>query len=110
MSWIALTDEIEAVRFAIENERISDAVNLTAPTPVTNAEFTAALGRSLGRPAPWVVPAFAMRLMLGEFADEGVLTGARVLPAVLSRNGFTFRYPDLDEALSVATGRTIPVE
>jgi uncharacterized protein len=99
MSWITLEDQIAALRFILNNG-ISGPVNLTAPTPVTNAEFTRALGRALHRPTPFMVPAPAIRLALGDFADEGVLVGQRALPERLAKAGFTFRHPDLDTALA----------
>jgi NAD dependent epimerase/dehydratase family enzyme len=75
-------------------------VNLTAPEPVTNAAFTAALGRAVHRPAPFIVPAPALRLALGGFADEGALVSQRVLPDRLAKAGFTFQHPDIDTALA----------
>lgn len=99
MSWISLTDQIAALRFIL-HDGISGPVNLTAPAPVTNAEFARALGRAVHRPAPFIVPAPVLRLALGEFADEGVLVGQRVLPDRLAKAGFTFRHPDLDTALA----------
>ena len=103
LSWISLDDAAAAVRFVLEHDDVSGPVNLTGPAPVTNAEFTHALGRALGRPAPWVVPAFALRLVLGEFADEGALAGQRAVPRVLERHGFTFAHPSLGAALTAAT-------
>ncbi|RCW44084.1 hypothetical protein DFQ14_105229 [Halopolyspora algeriensis] len=102
MPWISLDDEVAAIRFAVENPDISGPVNLTGPAPVTNAEFTGTLGEVLGRPAPWMVPAFALRAVLGEFADEGALAGQRALPTVLEQHGFTFQHPSVDAALAAA--------
>ncbi|GAA2339638.1 TIGR01777 family oxidoreductase [Saccharopolyspora halophila] len=104
MPWISLDDEIAAIRFVLENPAISGPVNLTGPAPVTNAVFTRALGEALGRPAPWIVPGFAMRAALGELADSA-LTGQRALPTVLEANGFSFQHPTIDAALAAATGR-----
>ena len=98
MSWISLADQVSALRFILHNG-LSGPVNLTAPEPVTNAAFTRALGRALHRPAPFTVPAPALRLALGEFADEGVLISQRVLPDRLAKAGFTFAHPDIDTAL-----------
>src|SRR5690606_27895687 len=84
--WISLDDEVAAIRFVLEHPEVSGPVNLTGPDPVTNAEFTKALGEALGRPAPWVVPAFALRLALGELADQ-VLAGQRAVPTVLESHG-----------------------
>jgi hypothetical protein len=99
MSWISLTDQVAALRFLL-HDGLQGPVNLTAPEPVTNAAFTGAVGRALHRPAPFIVPAPALRLALGGFADEGALISQRVLPDRLSKAGFTFRHPDIDTALA----------
>ncbi|MDA0251379.1 MAG: TIGR01777 family oxidoreductase [Actinomycetota bacterium] len=106
MPWISLEDEIRALLFAINNPALSGPVNLTGPAPVTNAEFTAALGRALNRPTPWPVPGFALKALLGEFAEEGLLGGQRAIPAALERAGFAFHHSTIGEALSYATGST----
>jgi uncharacterized protein (TIGR01777 family) len=101
MSWISLSDEIGAIRFLLDRKDISGPVNLTAPAPVTNSEFTAALTAAAGRrDLPWLrVPAPALRLALGEAAVE-LLTSARVMPERLQEAGYDFRYPALPGALS----------
>ena len=100
LSWIALADELAAIEHCLTTPTIRGPVNLTAPGPVTNASFTAALGRAVHRPALLAVPAFALRLALGrEFADEALLGGQRVLPGLLGASGYTFRLPRLDDAL-----------
>ncbi|MEU4835710.1 TIGR01777 family oxidoreductase [Streptosporangium sp. NPDC023615] len=100
-SWISLDDWVLAVRYLLAHPEISGPVNLTAPEPVTNAEFTKVLGAALHRPTmPLAVPGFALRALLGEFAEEGVLTGQRVLPRRLLDAGYTFRHKRLDEALA----------
>ena len=98
--WISLADEVAAIRFVTEHDTLYGPVNLTGPSPVTNAEFTRAFGRALGRPAPWVVPGFALKAVLGEFAAEGILVGQRAVPRALERAGFTFRHRTLDDALA----------
>jgi hypothetical protein len=98
-SWIHREDWVRLVRWAMETEAIKGPLNVTAPGPVTNREFTQALARALHRPALAPAPAFAMRLLLGEMADAMILNGRRVLPAKAEMNGFEFRYPDLDSAL-----------
>jgi uncharacterized protein len=103
MSWISLADEVAALRFLI-HDGLSGPVNLTAPEPVTNAEFTRAVGRALRRPTPFIVPAPALRLALGEFADEWALASQRVLPDRLAKAGFTFRTPGVDTALAEILG------
>ena len=101
MPWISITDEIRAIRFVLDNDDIRGPVNLTGPAPVTNAEFTEALARLLHRPAVLPVPAFGLRMVLGEFAEDA-LAGQRALPAVLESAGFTFNHPDLGSALRAA--------
>ena len=103
--WISLRDEIAAIRYVIDAEDISGAVNLTGPEPATYAAFTAALARQLHRPAVVAVPGFALRLVLGGFADEGILAGQRAVPAVLTEHGFTFTDPTLASALRYALAR-----
>ena len=99
MSWIALDDLVGVIASAIGDESLSGPVNAVAPAPVTNAEFTRALGRALGRPALLPVPALALRVALGEMADALLLASARVLPRRLERGGFRFEHPDVEEAL-----------
>ena len=106
MPWISLEDEVRALLFAINKPELSGPVNFTGPAPVTNAEFTAALSRVLNRPAPWLVPGFALKTLLGEFAEEGLLSGQRAIPAALERAGFVFHHNTIGEALAYATGRT----
>jgi hypothetical protein len=105
MSWITLEDEVRALQFAITNDELSGPVNLTGPAPVTNAEFTKALGHALRRHAPLMLPGFAMRAVLGEFANEGLLDGQRAIPAALERAGFEFWHQTIGEALSYAIDR-----
>jgi uncharacterized protein len=109
MSWIALTDELRAIRFLLDadgaDER-SGPYNLTAPNPVTNAELTAALLHAFGKPdLRWLrVPEPVLRLAVGEVSSE-LLTSARVLPHRLLVAGFTFKYPTIDAALAAELGR-----
>jgi uncharacterized protein (TIGR01777 family) len=98
-SWIHREDWTRMVRWAIDTAAIKGALNVTAPSPATNREFTQALARALHRPALVPAPAFAVRAALGEMADAVILAGQRVLPAKATRNGFEFRYPGLDSAL-----------
>ncbi|MDV6012730.1 TIGR01777 family oxidoreductase [Haloechinothrix sp. LS1_15] len=99
MPWISLTDQIAAIRYAVEHAEVSGPANLSAPNPVTNAEFTRALGRAVHRPAPWVVPSFALRMALSEAADEMALVSQRAVPAALRSAGFSFTHTELDAAL-----------
>ena len=99
MSWISLEDEAKAILHCLQNAEIRGPVNAVSPSPVTNAEFTAALGRALSRPAVLPLPAFAARLMLGEMADALLLSSQRVQPAKLTATGFRFRHTNLEETL-----------
>lgn len=105
MSWISLEDEVRALLFAISHPTLSGPVNLTGPAPVTNAEFTTAFGRAVNRPTPMALPGFAVRTALGEFADEGLLTGQRAIPTALEQAGFQFHHNTIGEALDYATAR-----
>jgi uncharacterized protein (TIGR01777 family) len=99
--WISLADEIDAVRHLLTAD-VSGPVNLTAPEPVTNAEFTRTLGRVLHRPTVVAVPRFALSLVLGEFGRSSVLGGQRALPTKLTASGFAFTHTDLESALRAA--------
>lgn len=99
MSWITIDDLVAAILFAIENKIVSGPVNAVSPHPVTNAEFTEALGRALHRPTLLPVPAFALRLAVGEMADEMLLSSTRAVPTKLTELGFLFSHPDLSTAL-----------
>jgi uncharacterized protein (TIGR01777 family) len=101
MSWIHREDLVGMICAALQDERWSGPVNGTAPAPVTNREFSRALGRALHRPSLLPVPGFALGLLYGEMA-EIVTTGARVMPAKALVLGYSFRHPTLDEALRSA--------
>ena len=101
MPWISLDDEVAAIRFLLTHP-MSGPVNLCGPEPVTNAEFTAALGRVLHRPTALPVPGPALWVVLGEFAQAGVLAGQRAVPGELTGAGFRFRHGDVDAALRAA--------
>jgi uncharacterized protein (TIGR01777 family) len=100
--WISLDDEIGAMRFLLEHPEVAGPVNLVGPEMVTNADFTRALGEAVNRPAPFVVPGFALTAALGQMAHEMVLTGPRAVPAKLTAAGYLFRHPTLKDALAVA--------
>ena len=102
--WISLTDEVAAIRHLLTAD-VSGPVNLTAPAPATNAEFTRELGRVLHRPAVIPVPGFVLSLLLGEFARTSILGGRRAVPVRLLQSGFRFTHPELATALRVALGR-----
>lgn len=101
MPWIALADWLDAVDFLVGRPDISGPVNVTAPNPATNAEFTAAMGRVLHRPTLLPVPKVGLRVVAGELGRE-IVGSQRAIPAVLTRAGFTFRYPELEPALRAA--------
>ena len=94
-----MDDLVAVVSNTLENRDLRGAVNAVSPNPVANAEFTETLAHILGRPRVLAVPGFALRLAFGEFATEGLLASARVVPERLSRAGFRFRYPALEMAL-----------
>ncbi|MFC1436396.1 TIGR01777 family oxidoreductase [Streptacidiphilus sp. N1-3] len=100
-SFISLRDEVAAFRYLIDNDSLSGAFNLTAPTPATNAEVTAAMGRVLRRPTVFAVPEFALKAALGEMAVE-VIGSHRVLPTRLLEAGFQFTHPTADQAIEAA--------
>ncbi|MDQ6927473.1 MAG: TIGR01777 family oxidoreductase [Actinomycetota bacterium] len=104
LSWISLDDEVGAIRHVLTNESVRGPVNLSAPTPVTNAEFTKTLGATLRRPAVIPVPTLALDLLFGrQMVREMLLSGQRVLPAVLQAHGYEFRHPVLADALRAST-------
>jgi uncharacterized protein (TIGR01777 family) len=104
MPWIALSDWLAAADFLLEREDVAGPVNVVAPRPATNAEFTKAFGRAVHRPALFAIPGFTLDVALGEFAGE-LQRSQRVLPAVLERAGFTWAHPDIDSALRTALDR-----
>jgi len=99
LSWISLADHVRASRFMLDAQEHSGPVNLTAPVPATNAEFTAALASALHRPALFSLPAGLLRAALGEVAGE-LLASYRVEPARLNQAGFSFQYPQIGPAMS----------
>lgn len=98
-SWIHMDDAVAGYLFALDTNDLNGPVNLVAPTPVRNREFTRALASALRRPAIAPVPAFALRLAVGEF-HEYLINGRRAIPAALSQAGFAFRYPEIAGALT----------
>lgn len=105
LPWIALDDLLRVILFAMRTDSLRGPVNTASPHPSTNAEFAAALGRVLRRPALFPVPAFLLRALLGELAEEALLSGQRVLPSKLLAAGFTFDHPEVEGALRHALGR-----
>jgi uncharacterized protein (TIGR01777 family) len=101
-SWISLADEVGAIRHILTTDEISGPVNVTGPGPVRNAEFSKALGAALHRPALFPAPAFGIRIVIGELADEGALASQRAVPEVLLSSGYQFQHADLASALGWA--------
>jgi len=104
LSWVHIDDIVGATEFLMGRDGLSGAFNLTAPNPVTMNTFAKTLARVLVRPAPFRVPGFAIKLMMGEMA-EVVLQGSRVLPQRLLEAGYAFRYPELEPALRAILGK-----
>ncbi|SEM44645.1 hypothetical protein SAMN04489760_11612 [Syntrophus gentianae] len=99
MSWIAIDDLVAAMDFILGTESFSGPLNLCAPNPVTNREFTKALNTILKRPTLFRVPSFLLRAVLGEMADEEFLVSTRAVPDKLTSSGFEFKHPEIEEAL-----------
>ena len=104
LPWIHLDDVVGAQLFCLDHDSASGPFNVAAPSPVTNREFSRALGRALHRPAVMPVPPVALKLLYGEMA-EIVLEGQRAVPERLIKLGYQFRHPDLDQALHDALSR-----
>lgn len=108
MSWIALDDLVRLIVHAIDAFDLSGPVNATAPQPVSNTEFSRALGKALGRPAFLRVPAWPLRLVLGDFAREILLGGQNVVPEKAFASAFSFEFPTIGQALAATLGPTKP--
>jgi uncharacterized protein len=106
LSWVVRHDLVRAMLFLVEHEEVRGSVNVTAPEPARNADFTRALGQAVGRPTITMVPEFALKLAYGQMAEETILVSQRVVPRRLPAAGFEFRYPGIFEALQVAVHDT----
>ena len=105
-SWITIDDEVGAIVHALRTHDLAGPVNATAPVPATDAELARAIGAALHRPTVVAVPSGALRVALGrEMADEMILGGQRVFPAVLRATGYPFVHPELDGAVGALVGR-----
>lgn len=100
MSWITLDDLVRGISWLIDHPEITGPVNMTAPNPVTNADFTRALGNALHRPTIIPVPSIALELIFGEMAEETLLASQRAVPSILLESGFVFASPTIEEALA----------
>lgn len=105
LSWISLDDVVGVIEHAVTDTDLKGPINVTAPRPVTNAEFTRTLGKVLGRPTVLPMPAFAARLAFGEMAEEMLLGGAKVMPVRLQQAGYQFQHPELEPALRYLLGK-----
>lgn len=103
MSWLATEDAVGIIRHALVGD-LAGPVNAVAPSPIRNEDFTRALGKALGRPTPFSVPAFALRIAFGEMADATVLASTRAVPSRLSRSGYRFRAATIEDGLAAALG------
>ena len=110
MSWIALTDVVRALVFLLDGDSLGGPVNLTAPAPATNAEFSRTLGRVMHRPVVATVPEFAIRLAFGEMGEETLLGGQQVIPKRLTDAGFAFSFPTLEGALAAELAAPAPAD
>ncbi len=103
-SWIHRDDLTGIIKYVLENGAVSGPINTTAPQPVTNKEFSTALGKSLGRPSWLPVPGFVLKIAFGELGGV-LLTGQRVIPKKITEAGYQFKYPDIDRALRAIFGK-----
>ena len=103
-SWVALDDVVGAFLFALNTDKLRGPVNAVAPQPVRNKEFVRELGRAIHRPTVFPLPAFVVRTLFGEMGEELLLASARVQPAKLEAAGYSFRHPELADALRAALG------
>jgi hypothetical protein len=100
MSWIHIHDMVELLKYCVSNTDLKGAVNATAPSPVTNREFTQILATVIRRPALLPMPAFMVKLLFGEMGLELLLQGQQVIPKKVIDQGFEFKFPQLQPALS----------
>jgi uncharacterized protein (TIGR01777 family) len=105
MSWVSLRDVIRVIQFVLNQESPAEIYNTVAPEPVRNRDFTKMLGRALRRPTFVSAPAFALRMMFGEMADEALLASARVVPEKLLSEGFQFQDRDLECVLKYGVAK-----
>lgn len=105
MSWIGMHDFLRALQFLMTNESLAGAVNISAPNPATNEQFSHTLGEVMHRPSLATVPEFAIKLMFGEMGEETLLSGQRVNPKALNDAGFKFDFPDLAASLRHEMGK-----
>jgi hypothetical protein len=100
MSWVHIDDVVGAIRFALERAELKGPVNVTAPQPARNGDFSRTLGKVLKRPAFLPAPGFALKIVFGEMADALLLEGQKVLPRALAKAGYAFKFSELEPALA----------
>lgn len=105
MSWVSINDAVNAILYVLNNKNLSGPLNIVSQQPVTNLEFTTALGKVLSRPTVFPLPAFAAKIALGEMANELLLSSTCVIPSRLVRSGFTFKHNNIEEALRSMLGK-----
>jgi len=104
LSWIHVDDVVGMIVWSLENSRVSGPINAVAPGPLTNADFSRGIGRTLGKPSWLPAPAFALKALFGEMADALLVNGQRVIPKRAQELGYAFHYPTAREALREALG------
>ncbi len=104
-SWVSMEDVLGAIHHMLTDDSMAGPINVAAPAPVRNSEFVSVLGEVMHRPAFIPAPAFALRAMFGEMADEALLASQRMRPGRLLESGFSFRHTDLSEAMRFVLGR-----
>lgn len=107
VSWVAIDDTVRAIEFCLREERLEGVLNVTAPEPVTSRALAKALGRALARPAFMPLPAFVIRLLMGQMGEELLLTSARVRPKRLQEAGFAFLHPCVESAIAAVVDRSM---
>ena len=100
MSWISIDDVNAIVEFIIRNDSISGAVNVVAPTPITNYDYSKAVGKALSRPVIFKAPALMLKLALGEMAAQLILPSNKAVPKILTDHGYTYLHENIDQALA----------
>jgi uncharacterized protein (TIGR01777 family) len=106
MSWIALDDVVNGIKFVLTNQTLRGPINFVAPNPVTNAEFTKTLGKALSRPTLFPMPEFGVRLAFGEMGEALLLSSQRVMPRRLLDSDYVFQYSELEPALLAILSRS----
>jgi NAD dependent epimerase/dehydratase family enzyme len=107
MSWISIDDVIHAIEFIIRNKQIYGAVNIVSPEPVTNYHYSKALGKAISRPVIFKIPAFILKLVLGEMADALLLSSSKVIPQKLTDHRYKFLHSTIEQAFEAIFAQKI---